>query len=115
MCHRDTEIAHECQLETSTDFANFEGTLDEIRLWSVARTGAEIASAKDLELTGSEAGLVVYLKANEGTGERLADASGHLNDALIRPVAPGIVAGIVLASRGPRAGGPTASAPSWSS
>ncbi len=83
------------QLETNTTFANFEGTIDEVRVWNVARAAAQIAASNSLELAGTEAGLAVYLKANEGTGSQLGDASGHGNNALIRTLYPdtGVVAG----------------------
>src|SRR6266568_3411557 len=70
------------QLETNTTFANFEGTIDEVRVWNVARTAAQIAASNSLELAGTEAGLAVYLKANEGTGSQLADAKRLYFDSL---------------------------------
>src|SRR6266571_3683056 len=90
----DTPLLIGRNLETG--FGNFEGTLDEVRLWNVARTGAQIAASKDAELVGTEAGLMMYLKANEGTGSVLADASNQGNSAQIRNVyGPGsaVVAG----------------------
>jgi len=75
---------------------NFEGTLDDVRLWSVVRTGAQIAGAKDAELAGTlPGGLVMYLKANEGTGLVLGDAAGA-NSAQLKNVystGSGVVAG----------------------
>src|SRR5712691_7980192 len=80
----DTPLLIGRNLETG--FGNFEGTLDEVRLWNVARTGAQIAGAKDAELVGTEAGLMMYLKANEGSGSVLGDASNQGNAAQIRNV-----------------------------
>src|SRR6266571_1532798 len=37
------------QLETNFTFANFEGTIDEVRVWTVARTAAQIAASNSLE------------------------------------------------------------------
>lgn len=65
-------------------YVNLEGTIDEVRLWNVARTASEIAAGRDAELAGNEAGLAAYLKANEQSGDRLVDSSGHGNDAPIR-------------------------------
>jgi hypothetical protein len=49
------------------DNARFwDGDIDEVRIWSVARTGLEIASNKDAELTGNEAGLAAYYQFNQG-------------------------------------------------
>src|SRR6185436_17553314 len=49
---------------------------------------------KDAELTGTEAGLVVYLKAGEGSGSQLADASGHGNNATLRHPFGGIAGAV---------------------
>ena len=43
--------------------------------WALA--ALQIAEHKDQPLLGNEAGLVMYLKADESSGETLADASGH--------------------------------------
>ncbi|MDW3192959.1 MAG: MBG domain-containing protein [Cytophagales bacterium] len=45
----------------------FDGAMDEIRLWNVARTDAEILANKDIELQGTESGLVLYYNFSEGT------------------------------------------------
>ena len=44
--------------------AYFNGLIDEVRIWNVARSETEIANNKDAELTGSEPGLVGYWKLN---------------------------------------------------
>ncbi|MEK0413534.1 MAG: hypothetical protein RL070_1022 [Bacteroidota bacterium] len=41
-------------------------TFDDLRIWSVAKTGAEITAAMNNELSGSESNLVAYFKFNEG-------------------------------------------------
>ena len=46
----------------------YNGSLDEIRLWSIARTQSQLQAAMMTELTGSETGLVAYWRLNEGTG-----------------------------------------------
>lgn len=45
----------------------WEGTMDEARIWTVARTCAEINQYMNTELTGSEANLHAYYNFNEGT------------------------------------------------
>ena len=42
------------------------GTIDEVRVWNVARTQAEIRAAKATELAGNEANLVAYYQLNAG-------------------------------------------------
>ncbi|WP_338768016.1 choice-of-anchor D domain-containing protein [Bernardetia sp. ABR2-2B] len=45
---------------------NYEGALDEIRIWSTARTCSEIKANMNNELIGTEAGLVTYYNFNQG-------------------------------------------------
>lgn len=42
----------------------FDGKLDDVRLWGITRTALEIASNKDVELLGTESGLLGYWKFN---------------------------------------------------
>lgn len=45
----------------------FNGDIDDVRIWNVARTSTEILNNKDVELVGDETGLVAYYKFNQGT------------------------------------------------
>ena len=60
---------------------NFNGVLDEIRIWSDARTEAELNDFMTEELTGNEDDLVAYFPFNEGAGTLAGDVSGTSNDA----------------------------------
>ena len=52
------------------NFTNyFEGSLDELRIWNVARSAAQINYSKEITLDGDEAGLVAYYQFNQGTAE----------------------------------------------
>ncbi|MCB9315274.1 MAG: hypothetical protein H6569_03970 [Lewinellaceae bacterium] len=54
------------QIGRRNDGVNFwQGNIDEVRVWNVARTAAEIAANMNTELTGGEAGLVYYAKFDE--------------------------------------------------
>lgn len=53
------------------------GLLDEVRVWSLARSGDEIAAEMHQRLTGRELGLAGYWHLDEGAGQTTADASGH--------------------------------------
>lgn len=53
----------------------FDGLIDDIRLWNVARSGTEITDDKSRELNGNETGLVGYWKLNNS----LADTSASGN------------------------------------
>ncbi len=45
----------------------WDGTIDDARVWTVARTCNEINQNMNIELTGSQTGLKAYYKFNEGT------------------------------------------------
>lgn len=58
----------------------FDGAIDEVRIWNTARTQQELADNKEVDLTGNEAGLVLYLPMNEGSGSianNIADPSSN--------------------------------------
>lgn len=57
----------------------FPGYIDDVRIWNVARTQAEIQAGMNRELTGSEAGLVGYWKFNEGSGTTANDSTANGN------------------------------------
>lgn len=52
----------------------FDGFIDDVRLWKVARTSAQIATFMNCRLTGIEKGLVAYWPFDDGT---LADVTGN--------------------------------------
>jgi hypothetical protein len=63
----------------------FQGGIDEVRLWQVARTESQIRAAMDTTLTGAEAGLRGYWRLDEGHGEAardLAPAGGKASGTL---------------------------------
>ena len=63
--------------------AFLRGAMDEIRVWSVARSEAQIREEMRRALRGDEDGLVAYYPADEGRGTILHDQSGHGNDGLM--------------------------------
>jgi hypothetical protein len=54
----------------------FQGILDEARIWDYARSGAQIANAKNLEIA-SEGGLIGRWGMNETSGTVINDSSGN--------------------------------------
>ncbi len=63
-------------LLSSTNF--FQGQIDEVRIWNVVRSQADIRNTMCQKLTGSEAGLVGYYRFDEGTGATTYDwANGY--------------------------------------
>jgi hypothetical protein len=59
----------------STAWRMFNGGMDELRVWSVARSAAAIQSTTNAALSGSEAGLVGYWRLNDGSGATSVDSS----------------------------------------
>ncbi|ARV08403.1 hypothetical protein BTO05_01620 [Winogradskyella sp. PC-19] len=56
-------------------FRRFKGDIDEVRIWNVARTEAQIANDMNQRIA-PQAGLVGLYRFNEGTGTIVNDASG---------------------------------------
>jgi len=54
----------------------YSGNIDEVRIWSVARSQSEIQANMTSYLEGTETGLIGYWRMNEGTGQTTFDLSG---------------------------------------
>ncbi len=61
----------------------FDGKIDEVRLFNVARTEAQIQSDMCNTLTGAETGLVSYWQFNNGSGTTLTDVVASSNGTLV--------------------------------
>ncbi len=59
-----------------------EGELDEVRVWSVARSGSEINANYNQSVASGSTGLAAYWTFNE-SGQAVADESGSGNDGLL--------------------------------
>jgi hypothetical protein len=68
-------------IQTGNNFYN--GLIDEIRIWDVARSQTQIRSNQFQSLTGSEAGLVAYWRCDDGSGTTLTDSTGHGDDGTL--------------------------------
>jgi hypothetical protein len=60
----------------------FKGGMDEVRIWNVARTAAQINASKNCELQGNETGLVTYYKFNHGLSAQNNSAISTLTNAV---------------------------------
>ena len=78
---------------------SFAGDLDEIRIWNVARTGAEIRAGKNSETTGTPGGLRGRWGLDEGAGASAVDSSGHGVTGSISGASPGFPATASLRTR----------------
>ncbi|MBN8704249.1 MAG: fibronectin type III domain-containing protein [Bacteroidetes bacterium] len=59
---------------------SFNGTIDEVRIWNVARTASEIFDHYNTPLVGTESGLVGLWHLDEGTGTTAYDSTPNGND-----------------------------------
>ncbi|TWT84883.1 PilZ domain protein [Planctomycetes bacterium CA13] len=57
----------------------FDGQIDDVRIWEVARSEAEIQANLDVNLTGAEADLAGYWTFEDGTGSTAADLTINAN------------------------------------
>jgi len=57
-------------------FPSFNGYMDEVRIWNVARSQAQILETYDRVIDSGAAGLVAYYRLEEGSGNSVADSSG---------------------------------------
>lgn len=65
----------------SQEGANWRGLIDEVRLWSVARTPEQLRETMRRSLLGTEPGLVGYWDDEPWHWSPLADLTGNNNDA----------------------------------
>ncbi|MCE9780388.1 Ig-like domain-containing protein [Shewanella algae] len=77
---------------------NFTGKIDDIRLWSTARTQTEIQNNRQLELAGNETGLIGYWKLNETSGTVVNDS--QTNGALLNGSSSGVTLAVTGAFSG---------------
>ena len=67
--------------ELPTDFTKaFQGMIDEVRVWNVARSDADIKANMTNKLVGNEAGLVGYWRFDETSGTSMNDETSNNND-----------------------------------
>ena len=59
----------------SSRWKQYDGALDELRVWNVTRTATQLQTYMTTELSGAEPGLVAYWRFNEGAGALITDDS----------------------------------------
>ena len=84
---------------TNGDRAELYGAVSDVRVWRGVRSAAEIDAAKGLTMAGTEAGLMLNLALNEGTGRTLTDTSVNAivvrNADLFGDLGPTLVEGAI--------------------
>ena len=71
---------------TCADTRGFQGTIDEARIWNVARTQEQLRETMYQELTGTEGGLFAYYKFNDGSGQTAVDSGPNSYDGYLGSV-----------------------------
>ncbi|KPA18118.1 hypothetical protein MHK_001664, partial [Candidatus Magnetomorum sp. HK-1] len=61
----------------------FSGTMDEIRIWNIARTQDQIQSTMCKRLYGNETGLYMYYRCDNSSGTTLIDLANNAIDATL--------------------------------
>ncbi|MEZ8186859.1 beta strand repeat-containing protein, partial [Shewanella sp. 5S214] len=67
---------------------DFVGGIDDIRMWSSARTQVQIQNNRSIELVGNESGLLGYWKLNEASGTTVNDS--QTNSSMLTGTSSGI-------------------------
>ena len=62
---------------------HFNGTMDELRIWNVARTQTEIQNNMYNSVSSNGAGLVAYYKFDEASGTTILDATSNGNNGTL--------------------------------
>ena len=65
------------------NYGYFQGSLDDVRIWNVARTQTEIQANLNKTLTGTETGLAAYWNFNNITGNTATDLTTNGNNGTI--------------------------------
>lgn len=73
------------QLTLSQSSESFGGSMDDVRIWNVARSQSQIQNNMNVELNGNEAGLVAYYTFNQGTAGSNNSAITTVTDKTANP------------------------------
>ncbi len=78
-------IANNNAIRIGSDYGGryFDGRIDEVRIWGIAREEDEITATMNTVLSGQEDGLVAYYSFNEGFGDTLFDQTDNGHNGVI--------------------------------
>ena len=71
----DVPDASNLRIGSTNSGEYFNGIIDEVRVWNVARTPAQLSAGQGISLASTTAGLVAYYRLNEGSGTTTATAT----------------------------------------
>ena len=86
--NNNTDAVGKTPVNTPVNFIGneYNGKMDEVRMWNVARSESEIKADMSKELTGSESSLVAYYPMNININYELVDLSSNQNHGTIKNV-----------------------------
>ena len=84
MSSSSTEPVNIGRKGSGVSWSYFDGMIEEVRIWNVARTRAEIQADMYREIPGNEPGLVGYWHFNEGSGNITLDQTSNNNDGSLQ-------------------------------
>jgi len=86
--NNNTDAAGKTPVNTPVNFIGneYNGKMDDVRMWNVARSESEIKADMSKELTGSESNLVAYYPMNININYELVDLSSNQNHGTIKNV-----------------------------
>ncbi|MHC4732877.1 MAG: LamG-like jellyroll fold domain-containing protein, partial [Planctomycetota bacterium] len=61
---------------------HFKGSIDEVRIWNVARSGDQVREYMNRSLKGTEPGLVGYWRFDEDQGDTINNSTAYLNNGV---------------------------------
>jgi hypothetical protein len=76
----DTPITIGRSVNVGTPAWFLDGQIDDVRVWSVARSQTEIQTLMNRSLSGNEVGLLAYWDLDEGSGQITYDATDNHNN-----------------------------------
>ena len=82
-------ISHRLFIGSWPSAGNFDGVIDEVRIWNDVRTQAEIRTWMSRPLTGTETGLLGYWRFNEGSGQAILDSTAYGSDGILGSTSAG--------------------------
>jgi len=76
-------ISNNMNIAATNNGEYFDGAIDEVRIWSVGRSQAQIQDNMNTVIPENSAGLAAYYRFDEGTGTSAADATGNANNGTL--------------------------------
>ena len=74
----------------------FNGQMDELRFWNIARSQSQIQANMNVSISASSSNLVAYYKFDNGTGTTLTDATSNANNGTLQNSPTWVTSGVTI-------------------